>query len=362
MTTTVDLSYSEEEQALAEVLRASISSMCTSQAVAAAFDGDRSLQEEAWTRLAQADATGVLVPEAQGGSEQPVRVAAVIAEVLGACVAPVPFLPSAVLAARLLVAVGESELTPALAAGQAVAAVVVSPVELDFPAVALDGDRVSSTAALVLGAAEATHLVVRTPDGLRLVEAAADGVEVEATNSLDMTRPLATVRLDRAPSRRISDAEQVPQSWRSAVATARIVLASEQLGLAQRAFDLTLAYARERRQFGRAIGSFQAIKHRLAELWTDLALARTLARYAAVEAKDGSVPDDLERVAGMAQAYCSELAVRVAETCVQIHGGIAMTWEHEAHLLLKRARTDHGLLGRPAEHRARLAELVDLPS
>ena len=115
---------------------------------------------------------------------------------------------------------------------------------------------------------------------------------------------------------------------------------------------------RERRQFGRPVGGFQAIKHRLADLYVEVESARAAARYAAVTAAEGD-PD--RRVAArIAQAYCSEVAVKAAEECVQLHGGIGMTWEHPAHLYLKRAKADQIAFGDPGSHRRRLGELVDL--
>ena len=130
-------------------------------------------------------------------------------------------------------------------------------------------------------------------------------------------------------------------------------------GIAQWCFDTTLAYVKERRQFGRAIGSYQALKHRLADLWVEVNAAAAAARYAAdtCAGRDG----DSTVVAAVAQAYCSDAAVRAAEECIQMHGGIGITWEYPAHLYLKRAKSDQLAFGTAYRHRARLAELVDLP-
>jgi alkylation response protein AidB-like acyl-CoA dehydrogenase len=119
-------------------------------------------------------------------------------------------------------------------------------------------------------------------------------------------------------------------------------------------------YLQQRRQFGRVVGGFQALKHRLADLYALVEQARAAARYAAATAAAGNA--DAEVAASVAQAYCSDVAVRAAEECVQLHGGIAMTWEHPAHLFLKRAKADQIAFGGPAAHRARLAEPVDLPA
>jgi alkylation response protein AidB-like acyl-CoA dehydrogenase len=214
----------------------------------------------------------------------------------------------------------------------------------------------------VAGAADADVLVVPVagPDGLELhtVARSAAGAEVSPALALDMTRPLADVRFSKAPSSRVDDgAAQVAVT--EALHTGAALLASEQLGVAQWCFDTTLAYAKDRKQFGRTIGSYQAIKHRLADLWIEVNSATAAARYAADTCARGDA--DAALAAALAQAYCSGVAVHAAEECVQLHGGIGMTWEYPAHLYLKRAKSDQLAFGTAYRHRARLAELVDLP-
>jgi alkylation response protein AidB-like acyl-CoA dehydrogenase len=145
---------------------------------------------------------------------------------------------------------------------------------------------------------------------------------------------------------------------RTALTVGAALLASEQLGLAQWCLDTTVEYAKTRYQFGRPIGSFQALKHRLADLFVDVTQARAAARNAANCAATGD--DDLAVAAAVAQAWCSPLAVRAAEECVQLHGGIGFTWEHPAHLFLKRAKADAVAFGNADRHRQALAALVDL--
>jgi alkylation response protein AidB-like acyl-CoA dehydrogenase len=143
-----------------------------------------------------------------------------------------------------------------------------------------------------------------------------------------------------------------------ALQTGAALLASEQLGLARWCFDTTLAYAKQRKQFGRAIGSYQAVKHRLADLWFEVGAATAVARYAADTCAHGD--EDAAAAAAIAQAYCGGVAVHAAEECIQLHGGIGMTWEYPAHLYLKRAKSDQLALGTAYRHRARLAQLVGL--
>jgi alkylation response protein AidB-like acyl-CoA dehydrogenase len=174
--------------------------------------------------------------------------------------------------------------------------------------------------------------------------------------SLDMTRQLADVSLDVASGDPVlTDAEP---AVREALAVGAALLPSEQLGLAQWCLETTVAYLKDRRQFGRVVGGFQALKHRLADLAIGVDSATAAARYAAAALAAGD--PDLPVATAVAQAYCSDLAVTAAEEAIQLHGGIGMTWEHPAHLYLKRAKADQIALGTPGAHRARLAGLVGL--
>jgi len=150
------------------------------------------------------------------------------------------------------------------------------------------------------------------------------------------------------------------QALEAALTAGAAVLAAEQVGLAQRCLDMTLAYVKERRQFARPVGSFQALKHRLADVWVAVSQARAASRYAA--ACLASDDPDAKVAVAVAKAYCSEAAVHAAQECVQLHGGIGFTWEHPAHLYLKRAKADSVGFGTPDAHRAALADLVNLPA
>jgi len=173
-----------------------------------------------------------------------------------------------------------------------------------------------------------------------------------------MTRPLANIDFSGAASSRV-DTAPADVAVAAALETGAALLASEQLGIAQWCFGTTLDYAKQRKQFGRTIGSYQAIKHRLADLWIEVNSAAAAARYAADAC--ARQDDDATIGAAVAQAYCSGIAVHAAEECVQLHGGIGMTWEYPAHLYLKRAKSDQLAFGTAYRHRARLATLVDLP-
>jgi alkylation response protein AidB-like acyl-CoA dehydrogenase len=198
------------------------------------------------------------------------------------------------------------------------------------------------------------------PSALYLVEATAPGVHRTPRVSLDMTRQLCDITLNDAPARQVAAGAAAEAAVSAGLAAGAGMLAAEQLGLAQRCLDLTLEYVQERRQFARQIGSFQAVKHRLADLWTTITLARAASRYAAACLADDD-PDTPVAVA-LAKSACCEAAVSAAQECVQLHGGIGFTWEHPAHLYLKRAKAASVAIGTPGAHRAALAALVDLPS
>ncbi len=195
------------------------------------------------------------------------------------------------------------------------------------------------------------------PDGPGLY--VVEDFQVVPRTSLDMTRPLGDVVLSGATGRQVASGDAARKAVDDAVTVGAAILASEQLGLAEQCLDTTVAYVKTRFQFGRPIGSYQGLKHRLANLYVEVTRARAVARYAAGCVANGD-PDTAVAVA-VAGSLCSDVAVLAAEECVQMHGGIGFTWEHPAHLWMKRAKADQIALGTPDRHRAALAGLVELP-
>jgi len=372
-TSDLNLLYTDVEDSLRASVRDLLTATCTPERVIAAYDGDRDLQQGLWRSLSvDLGLAGLLVPEERGGAGATAREAAVVMEELGGFVAPVSFLTSAVVATTALLHGDDDKTLGALADGGCTAALVVpfSASATSFRATvrADDDGRLQGRVTSVAGALDADVLLVpvSTDAGVELhrVEAstvAASGAEVgvEPVISLDMTRQLADVVLTGAPSTRVVAAESGDAAVRDALEVGATLLASEQLGVAQWCLDHTVAYLLDRRQFGRQVGGFQAIKHRLADLYVMVESARAAARYAAATAAEDH--PDRRVAASLAQAYCSDVAVKAAEECIQLHGGIGMTWEHPAHLYLKRAKADQIAFGTAGAHRLRLGELVDLP-
>jgi alkylation response protein AidB-like acyl-CoA dehydrogenase len=346
----MSLLYSEVEEELRATVR---------QALAGSADPWRALAVDI-------GCAGLAVPEDRGGAGASWREVAVVAEELGRAVAAlstatVPFLGSTLATAALL-AVEPTDLLAKMASGT-VTGVLVAP--LSTPPGSPPPDSVSvegagSLTGVVAGVADAAAadvLLVPTRDGLFAVDAA--DARVVPVVSLDQTRPLCDVTFDAAPATAIGHPGAAGNAWKSALMAGAVVLASDQLGVATWCLESTVDYVKGRYQFARPVGSFQAVKHRLAQLWVDVTQARAVARYA-VNCLAEADPDTAV-AASLAQAHCGPVAVRAAEECVQLHGGIGFTWEHPAHWYLKRAKASAIALGTAAQHRAALGALVDLP-
>jgi alkylation response protein AidB-like acyl-CoA dehydrogenase len=351
-----DLLYSEVEEDLRSSVRALLTDRATPAAVLARGETDDPVDAKLWRSLADLGATGLPVPERLGGAGASWRETAVVLEELGRAVAPVPFFGSGVLATAALLAAGDETLLPVLASGAKTATLAVpfstAPGSVG-PALTVADGRISGAVSSVADALIADFYLVPAAEALYVVEAA--GVARTPVTSLDQTRPVSDLAFDNVAGREIGPAGPAVER---ALTVGAALLAAEQLGVAQWCLDTTVEYAKTRRQFARQIGSYQAIKHRLADLWVAISEARAVSRYAA----DCVATDDPDTpvAAALAQAFCAQVAVKAAEECVQLHGGIGFTWEHPAHLYLKRAKSSAIALGTADRHRTALAELIDL--
>ncbi|WP_329214561.1 acyl-CoA/acyl-ACP dehydrogenase [Streptomyces sp. NBC_01485] len=357
MSTQPDLLYSEEEEALRAAVRDLLADHCDAPGVIARTESDTPHDLAAWKALSDGmGLAGLLVPEELGGQGATHREVAVVMEELGRAVAPVPYLTSAVVATEALLAAGDEELLGRLASGRTIGALAVAlhtAPGVAFKTAHVEGGALQGELTGIADAVAADVLLVPADDGgLYAVDAAA--VTVTPQVSLDLTRPLGTVTLGGAPGRRLGDAEP---AVRRALRAGAGLLASEQLGLADWALTETVRYLKERKQFNRPVGGFQAIKHRLARLWLEVVSLRAAARGAADALATGA---DVDVAVAVAQAYAAAVAVRAAEEALQLHGGLGMTWEHPVHLNLKRAKADSIAYGTAGAHREALAELVDL--
>ncbi|KAF0957240.1 acyl-CoA dehydrogenase family protein [Rhodococcus sp. T7] len=361
---TGDLLYSEIEEDLRASVRSLLDKRSPWDTVLARTETDTTTDLELWKVLTvEIGCAALAVPEDAGGAGASWREAAVVAEELGRAVAPVPFLGSAGIAPALLLELNQSDLVGAAASGALVAAVALpfSTAPDDSPAGVQTRDgKLYGSVTSVADAAAADIFLVPAGDAVYRVAADAAGLRRTEVVSLDMTRPLVDLVFDGAEGDLLAQGVHVPAAVGVALRIGAVLLASEQLGMAERCFEMAVDYVQMRRQFGRIVGSYQAVKHRLADLWVLLTQARAVARYAAECAATGS--PDLAVAAALAQAHCSVIAQQVAEECVQLHGGIGFTWEHPAHLYLKRAKSSAIALGTPERHREALAELVRIPT
>jgi len=366
----VNLVLSEEQEELQATVRrflADRSPMARVRELMATPDGgDRAL----WERMAgELGLPGLTVPEDYGGAGLGQVELSVVMEELGRALTPSPFLASAVLAASALLATDDEdakrELLPGIAGGTTVATLAVAEAgggwdlagvgmraALEDGAWTLTGAKTlvpdGATADLVLVAARAGDEL-----GLFAVEGGAAGLTRTGLTTLDPTRRLARLELAATPARRLVS-EDAAGALSHALDLAAVALAAEQLGGLQRCLDLSVDYAKNRYQFGRAIGSFQAIKHLCADMHVAMELARSAVRYAAWAADEA--PDELPVAAALARAACSDAYFEVASNTIQVHGGIGFTWEHDAHLYFRRAKSSQLLLGGQRQQLATLAD------
>jgi alkylation response protein AidB-like acyl-CoA dehydrogenase len=356
-----DLLYSEEEEALRAAVRDLLTDHCDPAGVIARTESDTPHDSEAWKALADGmGLAGLLVPEAKGGQGATHREAAVVLEELGRAVAPVPYLTSAVVATEALLACeGVDDLLADLASGRRIGALAVALNVAPggaYKVVRHENGALHGELTAIADAAAADVLLVPADDGgLYAVDAGAATVTPQV--SLDLTRPVATVSFDVTAGRLLGDAEP---AVRRALRAGAGLLASEQLGLAEWALTETVRYLKDRKQFNRPVGGFQAVKHRLAQLWLEVVNLRAAARNAADALANGESGEEGAVAVAVAQAYAASVAVHAAEEALQLHAGIGMTWEHPVHLYLKRAKADAIAYGTAGAHRAALAELVDL--
>ncbi len=355
--------FTEEQRLIQNMASEFFRDRGSSEALRAALESERGYDADIWRQMAQElGFAGLTVSDAYGGQGLGLVEAAIVYEQMGRTLLPSPMLGTGVLAATAIEHAGSEtqkrEWLPQLAGGNRCAALAVcgrggAHGSARVDAVLEDG-RVHGTYRFVLDAQAADLIIAaaRRQDEVMLVALPRDGVEVERHVSLDLTRPHHTVRV-----RGVEPRWELPGSGAAAldvaIQRACILLAAEQTGAAAEALDRTVAYARERVQFGRAIGSFQAVKHRLADMMIQVEAAISAVYFAACSADEA--PATLPQMASLAKVQATETLTFCAANMVQLHGGIGFTWEHDAHYFFKRARASATLFGSVAEHQERLA-------
>jgi alkylation response protein AidB-like acyl-CoA dehydrogenase len=359
----VNFGLSEEQRLLDDSVRRFLAERLPLARVRELREREQAFDAAAWQELAALGVVGCLIGEAHGGAGLGAFDAAVIATALGHGAAPLPFLGGAVLAPVLLEALGSPEQQkdwlPRIATGRARVAVAAGErVERRHDAgVRCEGGQLSGIALFVPDAAGADAILVPTRDDLWLVAAEAKGLEVVALPTIDATRPLSELRFAGvAAVERVGPAGGAGPALARAIDIARVVLAADLLGCCDRALELAVAYAQQRRQFDRPIASFQAIRHKAVDMLHRLELSRVGTHYAAWTS---DVDDPArEQAAAMAKGFVAEAAVFVSAEDIQVHGGVGFTWDCDAHFYYKRAKQNDVMLGYQGFQRQRLADLV----
>ncbi|MCC6849006.1 MAG: acyl-CoA/acyl-ACP dehydrogenase [Deltaproteobacteria bacterium] len=379
----MNFALDEQQRQLRDTARAFLSAHAGSAEVRAAMATERGFDPALWRRIAEEMGwPAVVVPEDYGGLGLGQVEIMVLMEAMGAAVLCAPFFSTVCLGANALVVGASPEQRaawlPGIAAGTTTAALahaepdgrwdadgVQALARIDGANVVLSGTKAyvvdGHTADLLLVAARTPGTSGTTGVALYLVPATTPGLRRRALATLDQTRRLAEIVLDdvRVPRSAVLGGD--PQGWEPLATTLRlatVALAAEQVGGAERCLDLAVAYAGERMQFGRPIGSFQAIKHKCADMLMRVEAARSATYYAACAADERG--PELAIAASLAKAYASDTYFRCAADCLQIHGGVGFTWEYDVHLYFKRARSSESLLGDAQYHRELVARHLAL--
>ncbi len=347
----MDFAFTDEQVMIAETAKAFFSENATSERTRAAMvaDGiDHTLWQAFCTELGL---SGIGIPESAGGAGLGLVELSIIAEAAGAQVAALPMLGSLTLCAQAIAAGGSAEQQashlPGLLSGETIAGYAHDA------ALKADGNALTGAAGFVTHGGAAGLFVFTSNSGAWLIAADAPGVTVAPRTTMDQTRPFARVTFDAAQGEPLADpAAAIAAAHRAGYVT----VAAEGLGVAQAALDRTVAYARERVQFGRAIGSFQAYKHRLADMVVEIEQARSAVYWAACAVDEGS--DEAPLAVHAAKSFAADTAFKCAGDMIQLHGGIGFTWEHDAHLYFKRARALQSMLGSGNWHREKVAAMV----
>jgi alkylation response protein AidB-like acyl-CoA dehydrogenase len=373
------LGVTEEQEELRASVRRFLADRAPITAVRELMETTDGLDAGVWRQAGeQLGLQGIAIPEEYGGAGFSFAEQAIVLEELGAALYGGPYLASAVLAANALLASSDEDARkaylPGIASGATIATLAFTEEDGSWEPDAIrlaaspsednsaDGWQLDGRKSFVLDGHTANLILVvaRTGDtlGLFAVPAEANGLTRTALPTLDQTRKLARLDFAAVPARLIGSVGDGTAVLSRILDVAAIAQAAEQLGGAQRALDMAVGYAKVRHQFGRPIGSFQAIKHRCADLLLEVESLRSAVQYAAAAVAEDSA--EVPVVAALVKAYASDVYFHVAAENIQIHGGIGFTWEHDAHLYFKRAKASELFLGDASYHREHLATRIGL--
>ena len=371
----MNFAFTEEQDELRSTIRAFMEAKSSEEAVREQMETDSGFDADVWTQMAeQMGLQGLHIPEEYGGSGFGYVELGIVLEEMGRALLCAPFFSSVVLAANTLLQSGDEAAKaahlPGIAAGQTIATLAFTEPSGKWDEAGItmaasgsgDSYTLSGTKSFVIDGAVADLIIVaaRTNAGVSLFSVAGDasGLTRTALSTMDQTRRQARLDFDNTPATLIGTDGAGWDVLSTVLDLAAVSLAAEQVGGAQFVLEMAVQYAKDRVQFGRPIGSFQAIKHKCADMLLEVESAKSAAYYGLWCAAE--MNDELPSVASLAKAYCSEAYFHATAENIQIHGGIGFTWEHPAHLYFKRAKSSELLFGDPTYHREQLAQRIGI--
>ncbi len=351
----MNFDFSDDQKMLKEIAASFLKDNAPTDLARAILESDQPYSEELWKQAAQLGWQATAIPEQYGGAGFGHLELAMLAEELGAALAPIPFASSVYLATEAIVLAGSDEQKntwlPKLAAGDAIGCFALAEKagrsSIERVETRLDGGTITGTKVPVLdGDVADVAVVVATSEAgptLALVDLSASGVGREALTSFDPSRSTARIEFAGAAAEPLGEPGQGQALATKLLDRAAVLVAFEQIGGAARALEITRQYTLERYAFGRPIGSFQALKHCMADRWCDIELARSNAYYGAWALSNDS--DELGVAACLARVSASEAFDRTTVDMIQLHGGVGFTWEFDCHLFYRRAKLLSSMLG-----------------
>jgi alkylation response protein AidB-like acyl-CoA dehydrogenase len=371
----MDFDHSAEHEVLRSAIRDFLSRHAPTSEARRLMDDEQGYEAAVWKQMAdQLMLHGLSIPEEYGGAGYSNVELAIAFYEMGRVLYSGPFFATIGLAAPALLAAGDEsakrDYLPGLANGTSIATLAFAEdsAEQGLDSIrtsavrSADGWRISGHKSYVVDgrSADLVLIVSQFEEGLALfaVDREAAGLTVTSLTTLDLTRRLARLELTDTPARLVSGPSDASSRLACAMDTTRAMLANEEVGGASACLEMATEYSKTRKQFGRPIGSFQAIKHKCADLFVALESSKLAADYAALAAT--ADPDELPAAAAIASWYCADAFMRAAEENIQIHGGIGFTWEHDAHLYLRRAKSSQLLFGPSQYHLSRLADMIGI--
>jgi alkylation response protein AidB-like acyl-CoA dehydrogenase len=368
----VDFAFSPDQQLLKNSARAFLDEHGTSAFVRRMMDDPVGHDEGAWKELAQLGWLGLTVPEAYGGAGLGLVETAIVLEEMGRAAYPGPYFATVVLGSSVLAAAGDAaqkeRWLTAIAAGQARATLALQEEHLDWgSATATTRAEATATGYALTGVkrfvpwahvADVLFIPARGPEGvsLFLVEASAPGLRLSPLTGIDLSTRWSEVQLAATPAVLVGGVGQTAPTLDAVLRRAAVAAAAEMLGAARKCLELSVGYAKVREQFGQPIGSFQAIRHKCAEMLLEVENSHAATYYAAWAQDAGA--DDAALAASVAKSYVGDAARRVCGEAIQVHGGIGFTWEYDLHLYFKRAKSLEGLYGDADWHREQIVRLT----